>query len=174
MNLENNDTLFLEQILGSLLNDYSYRKKTFSKRELSIIKSDVEEDFKEWQLKTAEEVEKYRNLSGYYIEINSLSNPLNIRIFEPLEIEILSDGAVFHRVIFSAANERGSIRILNHPCITFFNESYRMIKLIIYGLHEAPEEIRNEKRIILKSGNITLELNYSEMKVNGSDYFIWI
>jgi hypothetical protein len=174
MNLENNDTLFLEQILGSLLNDYSYRKKTFSKRELSIIKSEVEEDFKEWQLKTAEEVEKYRNLSGYYIEINSLSNPLNIRIFEPLEIEILSDGAVFHRVIFSAANERGSIRILNHPCITFFNESYRMIKLIIYGLHEAPEEIRNEKRIILQSGNITLELNYSEMKVNGSDYFIWI
>ena len=77
-------------------------------------------------------------------------------------------------MIFSAANERGSIRILNHPCITFFNESYRMIKLIIYGLHEAPEEIRNEKRIILKSGNITLELNYSEMKVNGSDYFIWI
>jgi hypothetical protein len=94
----------------------------------------VEEDFKEWQLKTAEEVERYRNLSRYYIEIDSLSNPLNIRIFEPLEIEILSDGAVSHRVIFSAANERGIIRILNHPFITFFNESYRLVKLIIYGL----------------------------------------
>jgi hypothetical protein len=44
--LKNNDTLFLEQILGSLLNDYSYRKKTLSKKELSIIKSAVEEDFK--------------------------------------------------------------------------------------------------------------------------------
>jgi hypothetical protein len=174
MNLESNDTLFLEQILGSLLNDYSYRKKNLSKKELSIIKSAVEEDFKEWQHKTAEEVERFRNLSGYYIEINSLSNPLNIRIFEPLEIEILSDGAVFHRVIFSAANERGSIRILNHPCITFFNESYRLVKLIIYGLHEAPEDIPNEKKLILKNGNITLELNYSELKVKGTDYFIRI
>lgn len=172
MNLESNDTLFLEQILGSLLNDYSYRKKNLSKKELSIIKSAVEEDYKEWQLKTAEEVERYGNLSGYHIEINSLSNPLNIRIFEPLEIEILSDGAVFHRVIFSAANERGNIRILNHPCITFFDESYRLIKLIIYGLDEAPEEIRAEKKLILKNGKITMEINYSELKVKGTDYFI--
>ncbi len=174
MNLENNDTLFLEQILESLIRDFSYKKKTFGTRDISLIKSDAEKDFKQWQLKTSEEIERYRNLPGYYIEINALSDPLNIRIFEPLEIEILPDGAVFHRVIFSAASERGNIRILNHPCITFFDESYRLVKLIIYGLHEAPEEIRAEKKLILKNGNITLEMNYSELRVKGTDYFLSI
>jgi hypothetical protein len=101
-----------------------------------------------------------------------MSDPLNIRIFEPLEIEILPERAVFHRVIFSAANQKGSIRIFNHPCITAFDESYRLVNLIIYGLPEIPVANPEEKKLTFRYEGITLELNYAELRQDDSGLFL--
>ncbi len=170
--LENNDTLYLEDILETALRNSTLKKQTFTPKEISQLRLDANNDFDEWQLKKAGEIERYNSLPGYRIEISSITNPLSIRIFEPLEIEILPENAVFHRLIFSAANQTGSIRILNHPCITFFDESFRLIKLSLYGLQEAPEVIPGEKKLILKYRDISLELNYTELKTDGSDYHV--
>ena len=170
--LENNDTLYLEDILETALRNSTLKKQTFTPKEISQLRLDANNDFDEWQLKKAGEIERYKSLPGYRIEISSITNPLSIRIFEPLEIEILPENAVFHRLIFSAANQTGSIRILNHPCITFFDESFRLIKLSLYGLQEAPEVIPGEKKLILKYRDISLELNYTELKTDGSDYHV--
>ena len=170
--LENNDTLYLEDILETALRNSTLKKQTFTPKEISQLRLDANNDFDEWQLKKAGEIERYNSLPGYRIEISSITNPLIIRIFEPLEIEILPENAVFHRLIFSAANQTGSIRILNHPCITFFDESFRLIKLSLYGLQEAPEVIPGEKKLILKYRDISLELNYTELKTDGSDYHV--
>ena len=170
--IESNDTLFLEEILDSALMDSPFSKQTFSEGELSRLRLDSDKVFDDWQVKKAGEIESYKNLPGYSIEINSVSSPLNIRIFEPLEIEILPERAVFHRLIFSAANQKGTMRILNHPCITYFDESFRLVKLCIYGLPEAPAVNQEEKKLILKYGDISLELNYSELKVEGTDYHL--
>ena len=51
------------------------------------------------------EIEQFNTMPGFRIEINAANNPLTIRIFEPLEIEIPGDGSVYHRLIFSAGNE---------------------------------------------------------------------
>lgn len=170
--LETNDSLWLEDILESELHNALAKGLAFSDSEVSRIKAGAEKDFDEWQIKKAEEIEDYKNLPGYRIEINSLAEPLNIRIFEPLEIEILPDRAVFHRVIFSAANQKGNIRILNHPCITGFNEAYRLVKLVLNGLPVAPEVNREEKKLVLKHEGITLELNYTEITTDVSGYFV--
>ena len=174
MLLESNDTLFLEEILESALMDMPMRKRTFSESEIIRLRQDSDKDFDEWQIRKAEEIESYKNLPGYRMEIISTSAPLNIRIFEPLEIEILPDRAVFHRVIFSAAGQQGAIRIFNHPCITYFDESFRLVKINIYGLPEAPEVIPEEKKLVLKYGDISLELNYLELKREGTGYMVII
>jgi hypothetical protein len=167
MYLEGNDNLFLEEILKSAMMDSPFSKQTFSESEISQLRLDSEKVFDEWQLKKAEEIESYKNLPGYNIEISSISSPLNIRIFEPLEIEILDDRAVFHRLIFSAVNQKGTIKVLNHPCITFFDESFRLVKICIYGLPDAPEVNQEEKKLTLKYRDISMELNYSELEAEG-------
>lgn len=174
MRLDSNDNLFLEEILDSALIDSPFSKQTFSEGEISRLRLDSDRVFDDWQVKKAGEIESYKNLPGYSIEISSISNPLNIRIFEPLEIELLPDRAVFHRLIFSAANQKGSIRVLNHPCITYFDESFRLVKLCIYGLPETPEVIPDEKKLIMKYRDISLELNYSELESEGTDYHVRI
>ena len=174
MYLESNDTLYPEEILGSAMKDSPVRKQTFSESEIKLLKLESDRVFEEWQLKKEEEIVSYKNLPGYRIEINLISVPLNIRIFEPLETEILPDRTVFHRLIFSAANQKGTIRILNHPCITGFDESFRLVKIIIYGLTEAPEVIPGEKKLILKYKDISLELNYSELNAEGTTYDVTI
>ena len=172
--LDSNDTLYLEHILESALLDSPFKKQAFSESEISLLRLDSDKVFDDWQLRKAGEISGYKNLPGYSIEISSISNPLNIRIFEPLETEILPDRAVFHRLIFSAANQKGTIRIFNHPCITWFDESFRLIKLTIYGLPEAPEVIPEEKKLILKYRDISLELNYSELEAEDTAYHISI
>ncbi len=170
--LESNDTLSLEDILQSVLIDPSLIKQHFSESDIRQLRLDSEKDFDEWQIKKAEEIESYKNLSGYKIEINSISDPLNIRIFEPLEIEILPERTVFHRVIFSAANQKGNIRIFNHPCITGFDDSYRLVKLILNGIPETPDVNLEEKKLTLKYEGIVLELNYAELRTDDSGYFL--
>lgn len=170
--LESNDTLYLEEILESELHDAQAKGLAFSDSEVNHLKAGAQKDFDQWQVKKAEELDGYKSLPGYRIEINSLAEPLNIRIFEPLEIEILPDRAVFHRVIFSAANQKGNIRILNHPCITGFNEAYRLVKLVLNGLPVAPELNHEEKKLTLKHEGITLEFNYTEITTDGSGYFV--
>ena len=174
MLLESNDTLFLEEILESALSGLPARSQSFTKAEISQLRSDSENDFSEWQTRKAKEIERYLNLPGYNIEISSITHPLNIRIFEPLETEILPERGVFHRVIFSAANQEGSLRVFNHPCITWFDESYRLVKLNLHGLQEAPEVNREEKKLILKYQDISLELNYTELEIVGNDYQVTI
>jgi hypothetical protein len=170
--LENNDTLYLEEILESELQDLPCGKPAFTDIEIGQIKDEADKDFNLWQIKKAEEIDSYKKLPGYRIEINSMSDPLNIRIFEPLEIEILPERAVFHRVIFSAANQKGSIRIFNHPCITGFDESYRLVNLIIYGLPGLPVANPEEKKLTFRYEGTTLELNYAELRQDDSGFFL--
>ncbi len=84
--LDSSDTLYLEQILEASLIDLPFRKQAFSESEISLLRLDSDKIFDEWQIKKAEEIESYKNLTGFSIEISSTSNPLNIRIFEPLDL----------------------------------------------------------------------------------------
>lgn len=164
--LEKNDTLYLEDILNDVLRKSPYKEIAFNTEEAKKILVSVKEDLNTWQNSKKEEIRKYKDDKGYCIEINSSSNPFNIRLFEPLEIEILDDGSVYHRVIFSAVNASGSLRIQDHPCITYFDNSYRLTKVLIFGLKEAPVILENENKFSLKYDKITIELNYSQVIMN--------
>jgi hypothetical protein len=168
--LEKDDSLYLEDILKTVLNDWPVQTKAFSGDELDAMKAASSSDFADWQSRKKEEIEKYFAAPGYSIEVDSSSNPFAIRLFEPLEMEILDDGSVYHRVIFAAGNDRGSLRIQNHPCLTWFNDSARVTRLLINGLKQAPEIIEGEKKVIMKSNGVSIELKYSRMSFNKTLY----
>ncbi|MFA6127259.1 MAG: hypothetical protein WC699_08150 [Bacteroidales bacterium] len=170
--LEACDTLYLENILKNVVSDLPSESKSFSSVEIDKIKSETNSDLLHWREKQKKEVEQFDQLPGFRVEINASSKPLNIRIFEPLEIEILDDGSVFHRLIFSAGNASGSLRIMNQPCITWFDNALRIEKLVLNGLKEAPEINENENKLIIRNTNITLELKYLKISQNGSVYSI--
>jgi len=151
-----------------VVNDLPYESKNFSDIDIEKVKAKANSDLVQWREKQKKEIEQFDRLPGFRIEINASSKPLNIRIFEPLEIEILDDRSVYHRVIFAAGNEAGSLRMRDHPCITGFDNSLRVTNIQIHGLSKGPEINETEKTVKLSDGSSTLDLKYSRINVNGS------
>jgi hypothetical protein len=170
--LEENDTLYLEDILIKSINDLPGTTTSLSNDEIDNIRANADSDFLKWQEKKKQEIEQFNDLPGYRVEINASAKPLIIRIFEPLEIEILDDRSVYHRLIFSAGNEAGALRIMNQPCISWFDNSLRIEKLVLNGLKEPPAIIGNENKIVIKSNNISVDLKYSSMSIDGLTYML--
>lgn len=170
--LEQNDALYLEDILKNTIKDLPIDSISFSCSEIDKYKIEAESDFLKWNVKKNEEINQLNDMSGIRIEINASSRPLSIRIFEPLEIEILDDGSVYHRLIFAAGNQDGTIRIMNQACITWFDDSLRIEKLILNSLKESPDIIENENKIVIRNSNLTLDLKYSKITIDKSLYSI--
>jgi len=166
--LEGNDTLYLEDILKKTISELPAEPKHFTPHEIESLNTEAKTDFKQWQSRKKQEIEQFNAMPGNSIEIDANNNPLNIRIFEPLEIEILDDGSVFHRVIFSAGNESGSLRILNLPCISGFDNSLRVTSIKIHGLSKAPEINEKKKTSKLTDGSSILDLKYSRITLTDS------
>jgi len=61
---------------------------------------------------------------------------------------------------------------MNHPCLTWFNDSFRVTRLMINGLKQAPESIEGEKKLIIKDDNISIELNYSKLSIDKNRYIV--
>ncbi len=170
--LEKDDGLFLEDILKIAVDESPAQPKAFSGGEIEAMKAAAKADFHNWQSRKKAEIDKFFAEPGPRIEIRSSANPFTIRLFEPLEMEILADGGVYHRAVFSAGNESGSLRVMNHPCLTWFNDEFRVIKLMITGLKRAPEIIETENRLVLRDGGISVELEYSRLSTNDTHYII--
>lgn len=164
MYLEENDSLYLEDILQAVADESPSSESAFEDSELDAIKELAENDFKEWKERKKSEIEGFYDLPGFSIELRSSDEPFVIRLFEPLEIEILDNGGVYHRLIFMAGNESGNLRIRNHPCITWFNNAYRITKLMVNGLEQEPEVNENEKKLTIEENGVSIELKYSEIK----------
>lgn len=172
--LETSDTLYLEEILEMTIAKIPYTTKNFSSSEMKRITEDADSDFLEWQINREEEINAYVHSPGYSVEIHSQQNPLTIRMFDPLETENLPDGGVFNRVFFSAFNQKANLRIVNHPCIIYFDDSYRLVNTQVYGIQQAPVVHQEEKKFILTFENSTIELNYVEIQTEGTKYIVTI
>lgn len=172
--LQSTDSLFPEDILSTVVNRVPHKMKSFTSDEIRNFKEESEIVFYKWQLNLAEELKNYTNRSGYSLEINSQQNPLNIRMFEPLEIENLPDRTVFNRVFFSATSQKGSMRIINHPCITHFDTSFRLVKTELFGINKEPVIHYENKKFILRINNIDIEFNYSVIEKKDNKYVITV
>jgi hypothetical protein len=170
--LEENDSLYLEDILNELVDKLPFQKKAFGPQEMDKMKEDAEKDFMEWQERKKSEIEGFYEMPGYSIEFRSSDDPFVIRLFEPLEIEILDDGGVYHRLIFMAGNESGSLRGRTHPCITWFNNAYRITRLMINGLQQEPEINENEKKLTINENGVSIQLNYSGVRIDNNRFIV--
>jgi len=170
--LEKDDTLFLEDILRESVNAAPGEARSFAATEVEAMKAAAEADFSIWQKKKKAEMEAYAARPGYRLEIDASARPLSIRIFEPLEIELLEDGGVFHRMIFAAGNETGNLRVADHPCLTWFDNSLRVTRLVINGLKQAPDVVEGGKKLILKVDGFSIELPFTAFNVKDTAYRI--
>lgn len=170
--LEKHDSLFLEDILKEIVDQSLVPERAFETLEIDRMKVAADEDFCEWQEQRKIEIEKFFDLPGYRLEIRSSANPFAIRLFDPLEMEIMDDGVVYHRLVFLAGNESGNLRIIDHPCITWLNNWNRVTSLMINGLKQTPEINEGEKKLIIKDSNISIELNYSGVSIDKTLYII--
>jgi hypothetical protein len=170
--LEEDDSLYLEDILKAGIDESPVPKKAFTSEEIEAMKAAADADLTQWQARKKAEIETYSAQPGYRIEVRSSALPFAIRLFDPLEMEILADGGVYHRMIFSAANESGSLRIQNHPCLAYFNDSARVTRLLINGLKRAPEVMESKKTLTLKDNGISIELRYSNLSLNNDIFTV--
>ena len=168
LTLENDDTRYLEDILIAAAGKFSNGIDGFSEKEVREIRSAAEADFRAWECAKKQQLEKFRQQPGLQVEIVSTANPLRIRVFEPLEIETLPERGVYHKKILSAANDRSSLKILDQPCITYFDDSFRVVKLIVNGLDAVPEIDEEGNTLSLTSENVTLQIHYAKI-VRGLD-----
>ncbi|MDX9929601.1 MAG: hypothetical protein RBS37_07100 [Bacteroidales bacterium] len=165
--MEENDSLYLEEILSKKLSERQAVAAELSGRALDSIRNATNDLFSRWQSVKEEEITGYLAQPGYSLMIDASGSPLTIRIFDPLEIEITDDGGVFHRLIFSGANQTSSIRIMNHPCVTYFNNNYQLSAIRITGLINKPVIDYENKRCTLKYDAIDITLNFSEASESG-------
>ena len=163
--IEKGEVNYLEDILKSITRDYDL-KEMFLKKEVDELRINAENDFSKWELDKKHLLDKFYNEPGYKIEINASSNPLNIRMFEPLEMEIYDNGNVLHKVFFSAANNESNLRILNNPCLTIFDRMLRIVKVIITGIKDVPQDNGTEKLLKINSDGLTINLKYSKITIN--------
>jgi hypothetical protein len=170
--LEKNDMLFLEDILRETVNASPGETRSFEAAEVEAMKAAAEADISSWRQKKKAEQEAYAARPGYRLEIDASARPLTIRIFEPLEIELLEDGGVFHRMIFAAGNDTGSLRIADHPCLTWFDNSLRVTRLVVNGLKQAPDVVEGGNKLILKTDGISIELPFTSFNVKDKAYRI--
>jgi len=165
--LEENDSLYLEDILSGKLSEMQSSAVQFSMKEIDSLRMASDDAFNRWQLKKAEEISDYLVQPGFNLRIDASGSPFSIRIFEPLEIEMTDDGGVYHRLIFSGANQRGSIRIMNHPCVTYFNNSFQLSTISLTGLRMRPVIDHETKKCTLKYDEIDIALDFSEVTESG-------
>ena len=163
LTLENDDTRYLEDILIAAADKFSAEFDGFTEKEVHEIRSAAEADFRAWECAKKQQLEKFRQQPGLKIEVVSAANPLRIRIFEPLEIETLPGRGVYHKKIFSAHNDRSSLKILDQPCITYFDDQFRVVKLILNGLDAVPEIDEEGNTLSLASENVTLQIHYAKI-----------
>jgi len=76
------------------------------------------------------------------------------------------------RPIFSASNEKGQLRIVDHPCITAIDSSYGITRVVITGLKDAPRIDEKESLFTTSSTNISIELRYSRITSDRDGYLI--
>ena len=87
-------------------------------------------------------------------------------------MEILDDGGVYHRLVFVAGADGGSLRIMNHPSLTWFDDSLRVVQVCVHGLPQPPEIREDERRLVVRQGDVSIDLSYARLTVEGDRFIV--
>lgn len=171
LSIEDKEYEYLEDVLKSTTDPFE-PGGGFTAPDLNEIRARAEDDFEKWQEEKEQQLENFYSEPGFRIEIDASANPLRIALFEPLEIETMENNGVFHKVIFSARNDKGSLRIRQHPCITIFDASFRVVKIITTGLSDPPEVDEKAEIFKIVSNGISVEFKYSKISIDKDKFSV--
>jgi len=158
--MESGEAKYLEDLIAPAVNRIP-SDASFTEEETTALRSDAERDFRAWLEEKARLLDEFSAAPGTTIEIVAEAAPLAVRMFEPLEMETYGGGRILHKVFFSAGNDKGSIRVLNHPCVTEMNAALGITRVTIRGLADQPVLDEKEKTFRSNSGGISVDLKYS-------------
>ncbi len=170
--LEADDRLYLEELLVATLGERPEAFRAFSQDERDAFQAEAQADLAAWQARKADELARNDAAPGYRLEIRAAARPLAIRLFEPLAMEILDDGGVYHRLVFVAGADGGSLRIMNHPSLTWFDGSLRVVRVCVHGLQLPPEIREDARRLVVRQGDVSIELSYARLTVEGDRFIV--
>jgi len=170
--LEADDRLYLEELLVAALGERPEAFRAFSRDEQEAFSAAARADLAAWQERKAEELARHDAAPGYRLEIRAAARPFGIRLFDPLAMEILADGGVYHRLVFVAVTDGSSLRIMNHPSLTWFDDSLRVVRVCVHGLPQLPEIREGERRLVVRQGDVSIELSYARLTVEGDRFIV--
>jgi len=170
--LEADDRLFLEDLLVTALAERPEAFQAFSRDEQAAFRATARADIAAWQARTADELARYDAAPGYRLEIRASARPLAIRLFEPLAMEIMADGGVYHRQVFIAGADGASLRIMSQARLPWFDGSLRVVRVCVHGLPQPPEVREDEQRLVVRQGDVSIELKYTRITVEGDRFLI--
>jgi len=170
--LEADDRLYLEDLLVAALAERPEAFQAFNRDERDAFRAAARADLAAWQTRKEQELARHDAMPGYRLEIRAAARPFGIRLFDPLAMEILADGGVYHRLVFIAGADGDSLRIMNHPSLTWFDGSLRVVRVCVYGLAQPPEIREDERRLVVRQGDVSIELSYARLTVAGDRFIV--
>lgn len=171
MKMDQRNTIYMNELIKSAVNNYS-SQLSFAVDELKHYRMESENDLKLWEKDNEILQNSFSKAEGIYVEINAGSLPLQIRMFEPLEMENLGNGKMFHKVFFAAGNQKGSLRVLNNQSISFMNNSNQLLRVTVAGLSAEIFHDDKAKKIQFKSQDTSIDFYYTNIKIDGNKYTI--
>ncbi len=168
--MESGEAKYMEDLIAPAVNRIP-SDASFTEENTTALRSDAERDFRAWLEEKARLLDEFSAATGTTIEIAAEAAPLAVRMFEPLEIETYGGGTILHKVFFSAGNDKGSIRVGNHSCVTVMNAALGITRVTIRGVADRPIIDEEKGTFRFDSDGVSIDLVYSDVE-SGENTFI--
>ena len=93
-------------------------------------------------------------------------------MFNPFAIDILSPGEVVHRQWVVLESDRGTVEVIDRPCLTKINSRSRVTRLVVPGLSRRPLNDRFGRNLRFLQDGLGVYLNNAEFSYEGSSLML--
>ncbi len=169
--LESGRAQYPEELLASAVSGIE-TSVGFDGDDLKRIRSDAGNALAKWNEEKKQLMSSFSSAPGVAIEIVAESTPLNVRMFEPLAMENLGGGEIFHKVFFSAGNDKGTVRVRDNPCISYMDSTYRLTRVTITGLEGDPAVDTAAGTLKYDANDVTIDFKGCKVTAGDRKYTI--
>jgi hypothetical protein len=132
----------------------------------------------DYLLKKIKLLDAFVNKPGYKIILDCGQRPLWPAGFDPMNIEKLNQFELLHKRWLKLAGDRAELEILDAESITEGTKEHPLFngvkKIIISGLKNKPDVIREDKKINIKTDNISISIENAETEMKENVLLIYL
>ena len=109
---------------------------------------------------------------GLTVVFDFSARPLSFKMFNPFAIDMLIPGEVVHRQWVVLENDRGTVEVINRPCLTKIDSRSRVTRLVVPGLSRRPLSNRIGRSLRFLQDGLGVYLNNAQFTYEGSSLMI--